>query len=239
MLVYWRDGRVRDTRRVVVGSAGERATPSLATPMFQLVANPTWTVPKSIGMSARYMAPQPASPCATAAGSSLRARATRSAWSSSTCATATQSIFTTRPSKSLFLRDERHASHGCVRVHDALAFAEMIARDSGIFEQWQRAQRPPRPDAEGERRYVQRWLPLQREIPVRLLYHTAYVENGRVVIVRDVYGRDDRVAAALGLGPPVPPPAAAAGAGRRRRALRRPTPRLRITGSRPSVMPDA
>src|SRR5207253_11175205 len=56
MLVYWRDGTPRDTRRVVVGSAGERATPSLATPMFQLVANPTWTVPRSIGTSAGYLA---------------------------------------------------------------------------------------------------------------------------------------------------------------------------------------
>jgi L,D-transpeptidase YcbB len=210
MLVYWRDGRVRDTRRVVVGSAGERATPSLATPMFQLVANPTWTVPKSIGMSARYMARnriavrngrrvQPSGPHNALGLVKFDLRNGHAIYLHDT------------PSKSLFQRDERHASHGCVRVHDALAFAEIIARDSGIFEQWQRAQRPPRPDDEGERRYVQRWLPLQREIPVRLLYHTAYVENGRVVIVRDTYGRDARVAAALGIGPPVPPPAAAPG----------------------------
>jgi murein L,D-transpeptidase YcbB/YkuD len=205
MLVYWRDGSVRDTRRVVVGSAGERATPSLATPMFQLVANPTWTVPKSIGMSARYMARnrivvrngrrvQPSGPHNALGLVKFDLRNGHAIYLHDT------------PSKSLFQRDERHASHGCVRVHDALAFAEIIARDSGIFEQWQRAQRPPRPDAEGEKRYVQRWLPLQREIPVRLLYHTAYVENGRVVIVRDIYGRDARVAAALGIGPPVPPP---------------------------------
>ncbi|HEV7659805.1 MAG TPA: L,D-transpeptidase family protein [Allosphingosinicella sp.] len=210
MLVYWRDGRVRDTRRVVVGSAGERATPSLATPMFQLVANPTWTVPKSIGMSAGYMARnriilrngrrvQPSGPHNALGLVKFDLRNGHAIYLHDT------------PSKSLFQRDERHASHGCVRVHDALAFAEIIARDSGIFDQWQRAQRPPRPDAEGERRYVQRWLPLQREIPVRLLYHTAYVENGRVVIVRDVYGRDARVAAALGIGPPVPPPAAPPG----------------------------
>jgi murein L,D-transpeptidase YcbB/YkuD len=210
MLVYWRDGRVRDTRRVVVGSAGDRATPSLATPMFQLVANPTWTVPKSIGMSAGYMARnrivmrngrrvQPSGPRNALGLVKFDLRNGHAIYLHDT------------PSKSLFLRDERHASHGCVRVHDALAFAEIIARDSGIFEQWQRAQRAPRPDAEGERRYVQRWLPLQREIPVRLLYHTAYVENGRVVIVRDVYGRDARVAAALGIAPPLPRPAARPG----------------------------
>jgi murein L,D-transpeptidase YcbB/YkuD len=36
---------------------------------------------------------------------------------------------------------------------------------------------------------------------VRLLYQTAFVENGQVRIVRDVYGRDDRVAVALGFPP--------------------------------------
>ena len=48
MLVYWRDGTPRDTRRVVVGSAGDRATPSLSSPMFQLVANPTWMDPRAV-----------------------------------------------------------------------------------------------------------------------------------------------------------------------------------------------
>jgi hypothetical protein len=106
-----------------------------------------------------------------------------------------------------------------VRVHNALEFAEIIARDSGVLQQWQRAQRPPqsrpsRQSSEGGEagetparpeppRYVQRWIPLPHEIPVRLLYHTAFVENGQVKFVRDVYGRDDRVAVALGLQPRV------------------------------------
>ncbi|HYI47091.1 MAG TPA: L,D-transpeptidase family protein [Allosphingosinicella sp.] len=208
MLVYWRDGTPRDTRRVVVGSAGERATPSLATPMFQLVANPTWTVPKSIGMSARYMARngiavrngrrvQPSGPRNALGLVKFDLRNGHAIYLHDT------------PSKALFLRDERHASHGCVRVHDALEFAEIIARDEGVLDQWRRAQRPPRPDGEGRLRYRQLWIPLQREIPVRLLYHTAFVENGAVRIVRDVYGRDARVAAALGIGPPVPRPVAA------------------------------
>lgn len=210
MLVYWRGGTPRDTRRVVVGSAGDRATPSLATPMFQLVANPTWTVPKSIGMSAGYMARrgftvrngrrvQPSGPGNALGLVKFDLRNGHAIYLHDT------------PSKSLFLLDERHASHGCVRVHNALELAEIIARDEGVFDQWQRAQRAPRPDREGGRRYTQRWIPLPREIPVRLLYHTAFVENGQVRTVRDVYGRDARVAAALGIGPPVPRPVAATG----------------------------
>jgi murein L,D-transpeptidase YcbB/YkuD len=214
MLVYWHDGTPRDTRRVVVGSAGERATPSLATPMFQLIANPTWTVPRSIGTSAGYLARhgftvrngrriQPSGPGNALGLVKFDLRNGHAIYLHDT------------PSKSLFLRDERHASHGCVRVHNALEFAEIIARDAGVLDQWQRAQRAPtaRRAAEGadgaaqpaQRRYVQRWIPLPREIPVRLLYQTAFVENGQVRIVRDVYGRDDRVAIALGLQPRVRP----------------------------------
>ena len=59
------------------------------------------------------------------------------------------------------------------------------------------------PAQPAQRRYIQRWIPLPHEIPVRLLYHTAFIENGQVRIVRDVYGRDERVAAALGLPPRV------------------------------------
>lgn len=214
MLVYWRDGTPRDTRRVVVGSAGQRATPSLSSPMFQLVANPTWTVPRSIGMSAGYMARrgftirngrrvQPSGPGNALGLVKFDMRNGHAIYLHDT------------PSKSLFLRDERHASHGCVRVHNALEFAEIIARDSGVLDQWQRAQRAPtvrRTNADGEtrerpagRRYVQRWIPLPQEIPIRLLYHTAFVENGQVRIVRDVYARDERVAVALDLPPRVRP----------------------------------
>jgi murein L,D-transpeptidase YcbB/YkuD len=188
--------------------------------MFQLIANPTWTVPRSIGMSAGYMARhritvrgerriQPSGPGNALGLVKFDLRNGHAIYLHDT------------PSKSLFLRDERHASHGCVRVHDALEFAEIIARDEGVLQQWQRAQRAPqsRPrrassesgeagemPAQPERpRYVQRWIPLPREIPVRLLYHTAFVENGQVRFVRDVYGRDDRVAIALGLQPRVRP----------------------------------
>ena len=46
-LAYIRDGRVADTRRAVVGEPGHE-TPELASPLYRLVANPTWTVPRSI-----------------------------------------------------------------------------------------------------------------------------------------------------------------------------------------------
>jgi len=64
-----------------------------------------------------------------------------------------------------------------------------IARDAGVADQWNRAR------ATGEESYV----PLPRPIPVRLLYQTAFVDGGRVVIAPDAYGWDEDVAEALGL----------------------------------------
>ena len=93
------------------------------------------------------------------------------------------------PAKALFRRDERHESHGCVRVDDALGFARLIAQDQGVLEQWERAL------ATGEETFVN----LPHEIPVRLLYHTAWAEGGRIVFAPDAYNWDEDVAEALGL----------------------------------------
>ena len=46
-LTYWRDGKLADSRKVVVGES-DRETPQLGSPIFRLVANPTWTIPRSI-----------------------------------------------------------------------------------------------------------------------------------------------------------------------------------------------
>src|SRR5690606_35005499 len=44
---YWRDGKIADSRKVVTGKP-DTATPQLGSPIYRLVANPTWTVPRSI-----------------------------------------------------------------------------------------------------------------------------------------------------------------------------------------------
>ena len=210
MLAYVRDNRIVDSRRVVVGQPGKE-TPSLASPMVRLVANPTWTVPTSIQREeieprgAGYMARhnmayrgraivQESGPTNSLGLVKFDMRNTHAIYLHDT------------PAKGLFGADERHRSHGCVRVMDALGFASMIARDGGVLEQWTRAQRRER-NEEGEEDYVERAIDLPRPIPVRLLYHTAHVANGRVVILADAYGWDDAVARALGL--PVGPRRAA------------------------------
>ncbi|WP_313535294.1 murein L,D-transpeptidase [Sphingomonas sp.] len=192
-LTYYRDGVVADTRKVIVGKPG-RETPLLSSPIYRLVANPTWTVPKSIentelaqvgpdylaahNMVRRggYIVQQPGPDNALGLVKFDMAN--------------DQAIYlhdTSAPG--LFERSQRHLSHGCVRVEDALGFAQRIAEDEGIGDRWQAA------SISGEQAFV----PLPNRIPVRLLYQNAFVdETGRVAVRTDPYDWNGPVARALG-----------------------------------------
>lgn len=192
-LRYYRDGTVVDERKVVVGEPGHE-TPALASPIFRLAANPTWTVPKSIqngemanvddaylqahNMVLRdgWIVQQPGPDNALGLVKFDMAN--------------NQAIYlhdTSAPA--LFERSQRHLSHGCVRVEDALGFAQMLAEDEGVADAWQAAQ------ATGEMTFV----PLPRRIPVRLLYHNVYVgADGAIAFRTDPYGWNDPIAEQLG-----------------------------------------
>jgi len=192
-LSYVRDGAVADSRRVVVGEPG-RETPELASPLYRLVANPTWTVPRSIEQ--REIVPK---------GESYMRRNNmewRDGWIVQQSGPRNslglvkfdlrndQEIYLhDTPAKALFGEADRHASHGCVRVQDALGFAAMIAAAEGVSDQWREAL------AKGEEGFVT----LPRPIPVRLFYHTVFADHGRIVFAPDVYGWDEDVAEGLGL----------------------------------------
>ena len=90
---------------------------------------------------------------------------------------------------SLFDRTQRHLSHGCVRVDDALGFAQMIAKSQGITDKWQQAHQS------GDMTFVD----LPQPIPVRLLYWNAFVDgDGTVALRTDPYAWNDDVASGLG-----------------------------------------
>ena len=197
LLDFYRGGSHADQRRVVVGQPGWE-TPQLGSPIFRLVANPTWTVPKSIEED--EIAPQ--GPGYLARNNMVR----RDGWIVQLPGPDNalgQVKFDMRndhaiylhdtPAKALFRENQRHFSHGCVRVDDALGFARMIAEADGKREEFERAL------ATGDETFV----PLSRPIPVRLLYHTAFVDRGGNIVFRtDAYGWDDDVAQALGLAGP-------------------------------------
>jgi len=194
-LGYWREGALADTRRVVVGEPG-RETPELASPLYRLAANPTWTVPRSIESEVGGEAYMRRNNMERRDGWIVQRSGPRNSLGLVKFDMQNdEGIYLhDTPAKALFAQADRHASHGCVRVADALGFAAMIARDQGVLDQWERA-RATREGGEPRETFV----PLPRPIPVRLLYHTAFVERGRLVIVPDAYGWDDLVAEALGL----------------------------------------
>ena len=192
-LRYYRDGAVVDQRKVIVGEPG-RETPALSSPIYRLVANPTWTVPKSIqngemaNVGEDYLAEHN---MVVRDGWIVQQPGPSNALGLVKFDMANdQAIYlhdTSAPG--LFERSQRHLSHGCVRVEDALGFAQMLAEDEGVTEAWQTAQ------ASGEMTFV----PLPRRIPVRLLYHNVYVDDGgRVAFRTDPYGWNDPIAEQLG-----------------------------------------
>lgn len=192
-LTYWRDGRAADTRRVVTGQPGNE-TPQLGSPIFRLVAYPTWTVPESI--AEEEILPKGAGYMARNNMAMKNGRIVQESGPENSLGLVKfdmrndQAIYLhDTPAKALFAQEERHRSHGCVRVQDALGFARMIAEHEGVLDAWERAL------ATEEETFVA----LPREIPVRLLYHTAWLDGGRIRLRDDAYGWDEDVAAALGL----------------------------------------
>ena len=91
--------------------------------------------------------------------------------------------------RSLFGRIQRHLSHGCVRVDNALGFAQALAQQQGILAQWQQARQS------GKESFVT----LPQPIPVRLVYWNAFLDtDGKVEFRTDPYGWNPAIAKALG-----------------------------------------
>lgn len=197
-LDYWRDGQNAGRRRVVTGEPGWE-TPQLQSPIVSLVAHPIWRVPDSIWEDEL----QEKGPAYFAANN-MQFRDGRLVQLPGPKNSLGQVKFDMEnphaiylhdtPAKALFADIERHRSHGCVRVEGATDFALQLASENGIARQLQEGW------ASGDETFVK----LQRAIPVRLLYRTAYLDGGVVRLVPDIYGWDDPIAAKLGLGS-VPP----------------------------------
>ncbi|WP_333816501.1 L,D-transpeptidase family protein [Tabrizicola sp.] len=94
------------------------------------------------------------------------------------------------PSKSLFDKEVRAYSHGCIRVADPFALAHELLS-------WQTD------DAEAEfeaalKTGKETMVKLKEHLPVHLVYFTAYPDaKGRIGYRRDVYGRDAALWSAL------------------------------------------
>lgn len=192
-LQYARDGDIVDQRRVVVGQP-DWETPQLGSPITRLVANPPWNVPESIEQD--ELAAKGEAYLARNGFTRQNGRLVQAPGPDTALGLVKFDMDNPHaiylhdtPAKALFATNDRHSSHGCVRVHNAVQFARMVADHQGKRAGFDKAL------ASGKETGV----PLDEQIPVRLLYHTAYVDDGRVLFRDDAYGWDDDLAGALGL----------------------------------------
>ena len=202
IMVYWKDGRPVHSNRVVCGALATQ-TPSLEKPFASVVANPPWYVPAGIARreilpkGAAYMAArdmyvsngqviQRAGPQAALGYVKFELRDSYAIFLHDT------------PSKGAFDLATRQRSHGCVRVQGAVDFARLLlSPDPSRLADFDTAQTT---------RETQR-IQTGREITVRLLYWTAFVDGQQRVAFRDdVYKRDQKLAEALGIAVTLPVP---------------------------------
>ena len=95
------------------------------------------------------------------------------------------------PDKHLFAHDTRAYSHGCMRVLDPPKYAEVLLNIVRPNENWTIDRI--------KRMYGSAEVDIQfpTHIPVHLTYQTATVEDGKLIVRKDIYGYDARTIAAI------------------------------------------
>jgi murein L,D-transpeptidase YcbB/YkuD len=91
------------------------------------------------------------------------------------------------PAKSLFSKQQRAFSHGCVRLAEPKKLAEYLLKDNTYWtpERIQKAMYSGK----------EKWVKLEESIPVALFYFTAWVDNeGKLNFRDDIYGHDKKMA---------------------------------------------
>ena len=198
LLDYWRDGQHADHREVVEGEP-DKPTPQIQAPIVRLVANPTWTVPKGIGekeLATKSQAWLQSNGFVLNGDQWVQQSGPKNSLGLVKFDMADDEAIYLHdtPAKALFGLPDRHRSHGCVRVQNAVQFATALAQEQGISDQFSQAMQ------KGDESFVK----LKTPIPVRLFYQTAFWDGSQIQFRPDVYGWDDNVAKALGLEPGPP-----------------------------------
>ncbi|MEP3667501.1 MAG: L,D-transpeptidase family protein [Roseibium sp.] len=212
-----RDGKTIHTARVVVGKP-YHATPVFSDRLEYVEINPFWNVPYSIATK-EYLPKLKQNPAALSAKNirvfqeGNEVAATQVAWNSysggnfpfrlrqdpgdGNALGRIKFMFPNRfniyihdtPSKTLFSRSERAFSHGCIRVSDPFALADVLLADSNAAPGHWLNVRDGR-----ERTVVKPKVPIE----VHLTYLTAWMnKDGSTHFRKDIYGRDKVLLEAL------------------------------------------
>lgn len=212
------DREVFATRAVVGKNVSDRRSPEFSDVMEFMVINPTWNVPRSIATK-EYLPMMKRNRNAAGhlrlydrRGRVVnRANINFSAYNASNFPYAIKQPPSSRnalglvkfmfpnkyniylhdtPQKSLFARDVRAFSHGCIRLQQPFEFAyELLSKQTddpkGLFHSKLRTGSETKVD-------------LEQPVPVHIMYRTAYINaKGRAQYRDDVYGRDALIWKAL------------------------------------------
>ncbi|HEY1561357.1 MAG TPA: L,D-transpeptidase family protein [Caulobacteraceae bacterium] len=194
VFTYLKPGGQAVSARVVAGRY-DHPTPCIEAAFHRLIANPPWRVPDDI--AAKEILPKGQAYIASQDMSYVDGHLQQAAGPKSALGRVKFDVedpydiyLHDTPAKSLFAENDRHRSHGCVRVQNAVDFARGIAAETGKADEFDRALASTKTTQ----------VDLGQSIPVRLLYHSAYVDpSGQLQMVADVYGADDKLAPILGL----------------------------------------
>ncbi len=100
------------------------------------------------------------------------------------------------PAKSLFNKDQRAYSHGCIRLREPEKLANYVLRNQ---PEW-----TPEKISEAMNSGNEKYVKVKDPIPVVITYYTAWVdENGRLNFREDIYGHDERLAQKVFINSPV------------------------------------
>ncbi len=89
------------------------------------------------------------------------------------------------PNHDLFTSRNRGLSHGCVRLSDPEKMADWLLRDDSVKYS------KPIIDSLMNKNVKEKWVTLEKTVPVYLVYFTSWVdEKGRLNIRKDIYGHD-------------------------------------------------
>ncbi|MEP6615678.1 MAG: L,D-transpeptidase family protein [Ginsengibacter sp.] len=91
------------------------------------------------------------------------------------------------PAKSLFKKDKRAYSHGCIRLSDPVKMAEYLLKDDA---QW-----PPEKIQAAMDSGNEQFVKIKDPVPVYITYYTSWVdERGQLNFRDDIYNRDNAIA---------------------------------------------
>jgi murein L,D-transpeptidase YcbB/YkuD len=196
-LQYFNHGAVELTSNVVVGNLGKR-TPIIRTEATAVTVNPVWYIPASIVWNeiVPRMRRDPSylqrSGFIRSGGQLYQPPGPRNALGRIKIEMPNNFgvYLHDTPSRTLFQRDARTLSHGCVRVEQIEPWASLAISGDAHTMMDEIA------DIIATRKTTR--ISLAERVPVYLLYWTAIADDdGHAGFPRDVYGRDPRLLAAL------------------------------------------